>query len=63
MKRYMKRKLAYGKLPNPFVNWSTLKLSKIIYLTMWIILPMPILDLSWWKILIGFFIMHYTAGG
>jgi len=62
MKRYMKRKLAYGKLPNPFVNWSTLVLSKIIYLTMWIILPMLILDLSWWKILIGFFVMHYTAG-
>ena len=62
MKRYMKRKLAYGKLPNPFVNWGTLVVSKFIYLTMWIILPMVILDLAWWKILIGFFVMHYTAG-
>ena len=24
MKRYMKRKLSYGKFPNPFLNWSTL---------------------------------------
>ena len=62
MKRYMKRKLAYDKLPNPFVNWSKLVLSKIIYLSMWIVLPMLILDLAWWKILIGFFVMHYTAG-
>ena len=62
MKRYMKRKLAYGKLPNPFVNWGTLVISKLIYLTMWIVLPMLILDLAWWKILIGFFVMHYTAG-
>ena len=62
MKRYMKRKLAYGKLQKQLVNWSTLVLSKIIYLTMWIVLPMLILDLSWWKILIGFFVIHYTAG-
>ena len=61
MKRYMKRKLAYGKLPNPFLNWGTLVVSKFIYMTMWIILPMLILDLAWWKILIGFFVMHYTA--
>jgi linoleoyl-CoA desaturase len=62
MKRYMKQKLAYGKLPNPFVNWSTLVISKIIYLSLWIVLPMAVLDLAWWKILIGFFVMHYTAG-
>ena len=62
MKRYMKQKLAYGKLPNPFVNWSTLVISKIIYLSLWIVLPIAVLDLAWWKILIGFFVMHYTAG-
>ena len=62
MKRYTKRKLAYGKLPNPFVNWSTLVLSKVIYLSIWIVLPIVVLELAWWKILIGFFIMHYTAG-
>jgi linoleoyl-CoA desaturase len=62
MKRYMKQKLAYGKLPNPFVNWSTLVISKIVYLSLWIVLPIAVLELAWWKILIGFFIMHYTAG-
>ena len=62
MKRYMKQKLAYGKLPNPFVNWSTLVISKIVYLSLWIVLPIAVLDLAWWKILIGFFVMHYTAG-
>ena len=62
MKRYMKRKLSYGEFPNPFVNWSTLVVSKVIYLGIWILLPILILKLSWWKILIGFFLMHYTAG-
>src|SRR5210317_1277993 len=59
MYRYMKRKLSYGKLPNPVANWSKLVISKIIYICIWIVLPMLILDIAWWKILIGFFIMHY----
>jgi linoleoyl-CoA desaturase len=58
----MKRKLSYGEFPNPFINWSTLVVSKVIYLGIWILLPILILKLSWWKILIGFFLMHYTAG-
>ena len=62
MKRYMKRKLSYGKFPNPFLNWSTLVISKVIYLSLWIVLPMLILDMAWYKVLLGFFVMHYTAG-
>lgn len=62
MSRYMKQKLSYGKMPSPVENWSKLVVSKIIYLSVWIVLPILILDMSWWKILIGFFIMHYTAG-
>ena len=62
MKRYMKRKLAYGKLPNPFLNWSKLVITKVLYWIMWIILPVIILDIAWYKVLLGFFLMHYTAG-
>lgn len=62
MKRYMKRRLAYGKIPSAAKNWSTLVISKLIYISMWIVIPMLLLDMAWWKILIGFFIMHYTAG-
>lgn len=62
MYNYTKRKLSYRKLPNPFVNWSVLVIAKSIYLTIWFILPMLILDIAWWKVLIGFFVMHYVAG-
>ena len=62
MKRYMKRKLAHGKFPNPFINWSTLVFTKILYMSIWIVIPILALNLAWWKILIGFFLMHYTAG-
>jgi linoleoyl-CoA desaturase len=62
MYRYTKRKLSYGKLPNPVMNWSKLVIAKLIYVTIWIVLPMLILDIAWWQILIGFFVMHYVAG-
>ncbi|WP_369048339.1 fatty acid desaturase [Tenacibaculum sp. UWU-22] len=62
MRSYLKRKLSYGKFPNPAAEWTKLVISKIIYYLIWIALPMAVLDIPWWGILIGFFIMHYTAG-
>ena len=62
MHRYLKRKLSYGKFPNPKVEWTKLIISKVVYYALWIVLPLVVLDVAWWKILIGFFVMHYTAG-
>jgi len=62
MKRYMARKLSYGKFPNPVWNWSKLVIFKMIYVLMWIVLPLLFSNMAWWIILLGFFIMHYTAG-
>jgi len=62
MYRYMKRKLSYGKLPSAAMNWSTLVITKLLYITIWIVLPIIFVDIAWWKILLGFFIMHYVAG-
>lgn len=62
MHKYLKRKLSYGKFPNPATEWTTLIVTKLVYYFMWIVLPLLVLDISWWKVLIGFFVMHYTAG-
>lgn len=62
MYRYTKRKLAYGKLPNPVMNWSTLAITKVLYFVIWILVPLFFFDIPWWHVFIGFFIMHYTAG-
>ncbi len=62
MARYMKGKLAYGKLPSAFVNWSTLVMTKLLYVLVWLVIPFIFLDIAWYKILLGFFIMHYVAG-
>lgn len=60
--RYLKRGLSYGKMPSARAQWSTVIITKIIYLGVWIVIPMFFIDVAWWKILIGFFAMHYTAG-
>ena len=62
MHKYLKRKLSYGKFPNPAAEWTTLIVTKIVYYLLWIVLPLLVLDIAWWKVLIGFFVMHYTAG-
>ena len=61
-KRYLARKLSYGKMPSPIKQWSTVVVSKIIYVLIWLVIPIVFMEISWWKILIGFFVMHYVAG-
>ncbi len=60
--QYLKRGLSYGKAPNAATQWTILAISKIIYVMVWIVIPILVLSLAWWKILIGFFVMHYVAG-
>ncbi|HKJ07332.1 MAG TPA: acyl-CoA desaturase [Flavobacteriaceae bacterium] len=62
MRSYLKRKLSYGKFPNPTKEWTVLIITKILYYSLWIVLPLLVLNLAWWKVLLGFFVMHYTAG-
>ncbi|QCX40262.1 acyl-CoA desaturase [Aureibaculum algae] len=59
--QYLKRKLSYGKMPHPATQWTKLIIGKIIYYAIWVALPLFV-GIVWWKVLIGFFIMHYTAG-
>ena len=55
MRSYLKRKLSYGKFPNPAKQWSILVISKILYYSIWIVMPILIMDIPWWQVLIGFF--------
>ena len=61
MSGYLKRKLSYGKVKSPKILWTTLVITKIIYFSVWMVIPM-VVGVIWWKVLIGFFVMHYTAG-
>jgi len=59
--KYLKRKLSYGKAPSAATQWTKLIISKIVYYSLWVVLPL-FLGFAWWEVLIGFVIMHYTAG-
>ena len=61
MRGYLKRKLSYGDPQSAKTLWTTLVITKVIYFGVWIVIPMA-LGIVWWQVLIGFFIMHYTAG-
>lgn len=61
-KRYLSKKLSYGKLPSPLSQWSTLIITKSLYAVFWIVIPLIFFPVAWWKILIGFFVMHFVSG-
>ena len=61
MKGYLKRKLSYGSVKSPKLLWTTLVITKVIYFSIWIVTPLA-MGIPWWKIILGFFVMHYTAG-
>lgn len=60
--RYIKRKLTYRNALQPLRQWVILISTKLIYFGIWIVIPILFLEIAWWKILIGFFLMHYVAG-
>lgn len=47
---------------NPAGEYVKLFVTKAIYLLIVIGLPILLTDFSWWQVLIGFFVMHFTAG-
>ena len=43
-------------------EWVILIATKVIYSVYIFVIPMLVLSVTWWQILIGFFVMHYIAG-
>ena len=60
--RYQKRKLSYANSKSHSTQWVGLIISKMVYFSVWILVPLFVFNFLWWKVLIGFFVMHYTAG-
>ena len=62
MARYINKNLKPELDANPKKEWALLYTTKIMYYLFWIALPMLLVNFSWYYILLGFFVMHYTAG-
>lgn len=61
-RRYFRRKLSIGKLQSLTRQRIVIVVSKVIYVSVWIVLPSIFMDIAWWKIPLGFLMMHYVAG-
>lgn len=62
MYRFLNRKLSYGKSKKASTQWIGLILTKMLYWGVWIVIPILFFELQWWQVLLGFLLMHYTAG-
>ncbi|MDC2996648.1 acyl-CoA desaturase [Flavobacteriaceae bacterium] len=62
LKNYTSRNITYTDSKSPNMQWIGLIISKISYFLFWLILPIIFLKIKWWSIMIGFILMHYTAG-
>lgn len=47
---------------NPKLEYAKMVIVKLIYLFVFIGLPVMITTFAWWQVLLGFFIMHWIAG-
>ena len=52
----------YKDKKHPPVEWVTLWVSKVFYILWAIVVPLVVLNVAWWQFLIGFLVMHLTAG-
>ena len=52
----------YENKNHPLKEWVKLIITKVIYYGYMIVLPLLVLDITWWQLLIGFTTLHLTAG-
>jgi linoleoyl-CoA desaturase len=52
----------YENKTHPASEWLTLIITKLIYYTYMLILPYIFLPITWWQLLVGFLVVHLTAG-
>ena len=62
LRNYNKLGITKQQHANPVHEFLKLIATKIIYLFVFIALPLLLTDFSWWQILLGFLVMHFTAG-
>lgn len=61
-KKFFQKKIGEHELHHPPVEYFKLFFYKGIYYFLFIILPLMVLDVTWWQFLIGFLAMQFTQG-
>jgi linoleoyl-CoA desaturase len=62
VKFFQKRIGNYDNSNHPPIEYVKLFLSKAIYYTLFLVLPLIYLPFAWWQVLLGFLVVHLTEG-
>lgn len=62
MIKYQREGLLKKQKTTAAYEWTMMIVTKLIYFTYIFALPMILLELPFWKVFVGFFLMHYIAG-
>jgi linoleoyl-CoA desaturase len=62
LRSFNKSEITRKRNPNPTFEYWRMAFVKAAYLIVFIVFPILFTAFTWWQILLGFFIMHWTAG-
>ncbi|MBL6444877.1 acyl-CoA desaturase [Fulvivirga sp. 29W222] len=61
--KFFQKKIGHTDNSNhPKIEYFNLFFFKAVYYTLFIVLPLVVLDITWWQFIIGFFAMHLAEG-
>lgn len=52
----------YENKNHPLSEWVTLAVTKVVYYSYMLVIPYLVLSIAWWQLLLGFLVVHLTAG-
>ena len=61
--KFFKKKIGnYENKKHPRIEYFNLFFFKLVYYTIFLVLPMIFINASWWQILLGFLLLHFCEG-
>jgi linoleoyl-CoA desaturase len=60
---FFKKKIGnYNNKKHPNIEYFNLFFFKLLYYTIFLVLPMIFINALWWQVLLGFLVLHYCEG-
>ncbi|MEO9004825.1 MAG: acyl-CoA desaturase [Ginsengibacter sp.] len=61
--KFFKKKIGnYENKKHPRIEYFNLFFFKLVYYTIYLVIPMILIKALWWQILLGFFLLHFCQG-
>jgi len=61
--KFFKKKIGnYDNKKHPRIEYFNLFFFKLVYYTIFLVLPMIFINALWWQVLLGFFVLHFCEG-